>query len=89
MLTLLYLIKLVVLYSLWLTEDENKSNNNNNIYNQKKQKALLALPKVPSYSREDQFSILLPVLNDYSIIQKLRAIITNNTPSNNVLYWFI
>jgi hypothetical protein len=54
-------------------------------YDQKKEKALLALKKVPSHSREDQFSILLPVLQDYGIKKKLRAIIADNAPLNNVL----
>ena len=54
-------------------------------YDQKKQKALLALQKVPGHSREDQFSILLPVLQDYSIIQKLGAIIADNAAPNNIL----
>jgi hypothetical protein len=40
---------------------------------------------VPGYSRDDQFSILLPVLQDYDIKLKLRAIIADNAPLNNVL----
>jgi hypothetical protein len=52
---------------------------------QKKQKALLALQKVPGHSGEDQFSILLPVLQDYGITQKLGAIIADNASTNNVL----
>jgi hypothetical protein len=51
----------------------------------KKQKALLALKKVPGHSGEDQFSILFPVLEDYDIVQKLGAIIADNAASNNVL----
>jgi hypothetical protein len=47
--------------------------------------ALLALQKVPGHSGEDQFSILLPVLQDYGIVKKLGAIIADNAPSNNVL----
>ena len=62
-------------------------------YSQKRQKALLALKKVPGHSGDDQFSILLPVLEDYGIVQKLGAIIADNAPSNNTLcvaiqdYW--
>jgi len=54
-------------------------------YDQKKQKALLALQKVPGHSGEDQFSILLPILQDYGIVQKLGAIIADNAAPNNVL----
>ena len=54
-------------------------------YEQKKEKALLALKKVPGHSGEDQFSILVPVLQDYGIEKKLGAIIADNTPLNNVL----
>jgi len=62
-------------------------------HTQKKQKALLALKKVPGHSSDDQFSILFPVLEDYGIVQKLRAIIADNAAPNNVLcrliknYW--
>ena len=62
-------------------------------YTQKKQKALLALKQVPGHSSDDQFLILLLVLQDYGIVQKLRAIIANNASPNNVLcrliedYW--
>ena len=55
------------------------------MYTQKKQKALLALKKVPGHSSDNQFLILLPVLKDYSIVQKLVAIITDNASLNNVL----
>jgi hypothetical protein len=58
-------------------------------YDQKKQKALLALRRVPGHSGEDQFSILLPVLEDYGIVRKLGAIIADNAPPNNVLCRFI
>jgi hypothetical protein len=54
-------------------------------HSQKKQKALLALKKVPGHSGEDQFLILLPVLEDYGIVQRLRAIIADNAAPNNVL----
>ena len=54
-------------------------------YTQKKQKALLALKKVLSYSSNDQFSILFLVFEDYSIVRKLKAIIADNAALNNVL----
>jgi hypothetical protein len=40
---------------------------------------------VPGHSGDDQFSILLPVLQDYAIELKLGAIIADNAPPNNVL----
>jgi len=58
-------------------------------YEQKKEKTLLILKKIPGHSEEDQFSILVPVLQDYGIKKKLRAIITNNASPNNVLYRII
>ena len=54
-------------------------------YDHKKEKVLLALKKVPDHSRDNQFSILLPVLQDYGIELKLGAIIADNAPPNNVL----
>jgi hypothetical protein len=54
-------------------------------YDYKKEKALLALKKVPGHSGDDQFSILLPVLQDYGIELKLGAIIADNASPNNVL----
>jgi hypothetical protein len=55
------------------------------LYKQKQEKALLALKKVSSHSGENQFFILRPVLQDYNIEEKLRAIIANNAFPNNVL----
>jgi hypothetical protein len=40
---------------------------------------------LPGHSGENQFSTLLPVLQDYGIIHKLGAIIADNASSNNVL----
>ena len=54
-------------------------------YDHKKEKALLALKKVPGHSGDNQFSILLPVLQDYGIELKLGAIIADNASPNNVL----
>jgi hypothetical protein len=59
----------------------------------KRQRALLALKKVPGHSGGDQFSILLPVLQDYGIVRKLGAIIADNASPNGTLcntieeYW--
>jgi hypothetical protein len=38
---------------------------------------------ITNYSRNKQFSVLLPVLQDYNIVQKLGAIVGNNTSTNN------
>jgi hypothetical protein len=54
-------------------------------HDQKNRKALLALKQVAGHSSNDQFRILLPVLKDYGIVRKLRAIIADNAPLNNVL----
>ena len=40
---------------------------------------------IANYAREEQFTILLFALKDYSIIQKLRAIVSNNASTNNTL----
>ena len=40
---------------------------------------------MPGHSREDQFSILLPVLEDYSIVRKLGAIVSDNATTNDTL----
>jgi hypothetical protein len=42
-----------------------------------------------SYSAEDSFKVLVLVLEDYSIIRKLRAIIADNAPANGALYTLI
>jgi hypothetical protein len=44
---------------------------------------------MPSYSGEDQFSILVPVLQNYGIEKKLGIIIADNISPNNVLYRII
>jgi hypothetical protein len=54
-------------------------------HDQKNRKALLALKQVAGHGSDDQFRILLPVLEDYGIVRKLGAIITDNAPLNNVL----
>jgi hypothetical protein len=55
-------------------------------YDSKRQKALLALKQVGGHSGENQFAVLLPVLQDYGIVRKLGAIIADNASSNNTLY---
>ena len=48
-------------------------------------KALLALRKVKGHSGENQFKVLLPVLQDYGIVRKLGAIVADNASPNNTL----
>jgi hypothetical protein len=48
-------------------------------------KALLSLRPVSSHSRDIQFKVLLLILQDYSIVQSLRAVIGNNVLTNNTL----
>jgi hypothetical protein len=52
---------------------------------EKLSKALLALRTVENHSGEQQFSTLLPVLQDYGIIQKLGSIVSDNASTNDVL----
>jgi hypothetical protein len=49
----------------------------------KRQKALLALRTIAGHSGQNQFNILLPVLQDYGIVRKLGAIVADNTSLNN------
>ena len=49
-------------------------------------KAFITLYTIINYSGDKQFSILLPILQDYSIIQKLGAIVGDNASTNNTLY---
>jgi hypothetical protein len=54
--------------------------------NQEKQlKALLALRTVENHSGEKQFETLLPVLQDYGIVQKLGSIVSDNATTNDTL----
>ena len=40
---------------------------------------------MPGYSGKDQFSIFLPIFQDYGIVQKFGVIIADNVALNNVL----
>ena len=51
----------------------------------KRQKALLALCTVAGHSGQNQFNVLLPVLQDYGVIRKLGAIVADNASPNNTL----
>jgi len=50
-----------------------------------KKKTLLVLKKFFSFNKNNQFSILLPVFQDYGIEKKFGVIIVNNAFLNNVL----
>ena len=52
-------------------------------------KALFALYTVPSHSGAKQWNTLLPVLEEYRIVQKLKAIIADNFIINNTLCYTI
>jgi hypothetical protein len=52
---------------------------------EKHSKALLALRTVASHSGEEQFTTLLPVLEDYGIVRKLGSIVCDNATSNDTL----
>ena len=48
-------------------------------------KALLALHTVKDHSEEAQFAVLLPVLQNYDIVQKLEAVVADNSGTNDTL----
>ncbi len=48
-------------------------------------KALLALHTVKDHSGEEQFAVLLSVLQDYGIVKKLRTIVADNSGTNDTL----
>ncbi len=48
-------------------------------------KPLLALRAVANHSGEEQWSVVLPVLKEYGIVQKLGAVITDNSTTNDTL----
>ena len=56
-----------------------------NYTEEKHVKALLALCTVKGYSGEKQFAVLLFMLQDYSIVQKLGAVVADNSSTNNTL----
>jgi hypothetical protein len=48
-------------------------------------KTLLGLRPIAGYSRDDQFDALLPLLQDYDIVQKLGAVVGDNSSTNDTL----
>jgi hypothetical protein len=56
---------------------------------EKRTKVLLVLPTVKGHGGNTQFDIFLPVLEDYGITRKLRAIIGNDSDINDTLCYEI
>ena len=52
---------------------------------EKHTKTLLALHTVKDHSEEQQFTVLLSVLQNYDIIWKLEAIVADNSDTNDIL----
>ena len=48
-------------------------------------KTLLGLRPVAGYSGDDQFDVLLPLLQDYDIVRKLGAVVGDNSSTNDTL----
>jgi hypothetical protein len=48
-------------------------------------KTFITLCTIANYNRDKQFSVLLSVFQDYSIVQKFKAIVDNNASTNNTL----
>ena len=48
-------------------------------------KTLLVLQIVKDHSEEEQFAVLLSVLQDYDIVQKLEAVVADNSGTNDTL----
>jgi hypothetical protein len=48
-------------------------------------KALIALRTIANHSGDEQFSVLLPVLQDYGIVRKFGAIVGDNASTNDTL----
>jgi hypothetical protein len=48
-------------------------------------KTLLRLRPVAGHSGDDQFDVLLSIIQDYDIVRKLGAIIGNNSGTNDTL----
>jgi hypothetical protein len=46
-------------------------------------KTLLGLRPVAGYSRENQFDVLLSILQEYGIVRKLEAVISDNSSTND------
>ena len=53
---------------------------------EKHMKTLLALQIVKDYNEKEQFAVLLSVLQDYDIVQKLETVVADNSDTNDTLY---
>ena len=56
-----------------------------NCTEEKHMKTFLILQIAKNHSEEEQFVVLFSVLQDYNIVQKLKAVITDNSNTNNTL----
>src|SRR5271165_2545510 len=56
-----------------------------NCIEEKHLKTLLGLCLVAGYSGDNQFDVLLPLLQDYNIVQKLGAVVSDNSRTNDTL----
>jgi hypothetical protein len=52
---------------------------------EKRMKSLLALHTVANNSGEEQWNVILPVLQDYGIVRKLGAVVGDNSSTNDTL----
>ena len=52
---------------------------------EKHMKTLLAFQIVKDYNEEKQFTVLLSVFQDYDIVQKLEAVVADNSDTNDIL----
>ena len=52
---------------------------------EKHMKTLLAFCTVKNHNEKEQFVILLSVLQDYDIVQKLEAVVADNSDTNDTL----
>ena len=50
---------------------------------EKHMKTFLALQIVKNHSKKEQFAVLLSVLQDYDIVQKLEAVVADNFDTND------
>ena len=48
-------------------------------------KILLAFQIVKNHNEKEQFAVLLSVLQDYNIVQKLKAVVADNSDTNDTL----
>ena len=54
-----------------------------NCIEEKHMKTLLAFQIMKNHNKEEQFAVLLFVLQDYDIVQKLEAVVADNSDTND------